>query len=69
VLTPPLAVATAAPDTARPLSGSRHDRVAYPVAADNVSGLLASRLRSVNQLVISTRNAFSTLRRTQLACI
>jgi len=26
VLTPPLAVATAAPDTARPLSGSRHDR-------------------------------------------
>jgi hypothetical protein len=26
VLTPSLAVATAAPDTARPLSGSRHDR-------------------------------------------
>src|SRR5262249_56400483 len=26
LLTPPLAGATAAPDTARPLSGSRHDR-------------------------------------------
>jgi hypothetical protein len=43
--------------------------VAYPVAADNVSRLLASRLSSVNQLVISTRNTFSTLRPTQLACI
>ena len=34
--------------------------VAYPAAADNVSGPLPSRLQRVNQLVIRTRNRFST---------
>jgi hypothetical protein len=37
------------------------ERVAYLGAADNVSGPLASRLSSVNQPVIRTRNALSTL--------
>jgi hypothetical protein len=43
--------------------------VAYLGAADNVSGPLASRLSSVNQPVIRTRNAFSTLLPSLLADI
>ena len=39
--------------------------VAYLLAADKYSGPLASRLIGVNQPVIRTRNAFSTLRLTQ----
>jgi hypothetical protein len=44
-------------------------RVAYLVAADNVSGPLASRLSSINQPVLRTRNAFSTLLPSLLADI
>ena len=40
--------------------------VAYLLAADKYSGLLASWLMDTNQPVIRTRNAFSTLRPTQL---
>jgi hypothetical protein len=43
--------------------------VAYLVAADNVSGPLASRLSSINQPVLRTRNAFSTLLPSLLADI
>jgi len=43
--------------------------VAYLLAADKYSGPLASRLRGVNQPVISTRNAFSSLRSPLLAGI
>jgi hypothetical protein len=39
--------------------GTQPHRVAYPVAADNVSRPLLSRLREVNQPVRSTRNRFS----------
>jgi hypothetical protein len=43
--------------------------VAYLLAADKYSGPLASRLSGVTQPVIRTRNAFSTLRLTQLVCL
>ena len=43
--------------------------VAYPWAADKYLRPLASRLRSINQPVMLTRNAFSTPRPTQLACL
>ena len=43
--------------------------VAYPWAADKYFRPLASRLSSVKQPVMLTRNAFSTPRPTQLACI
>jgi metal-responsive CopG/Arc/MetJ family transcriptional regulator len=43
--------------------------VAYLRAADNVSGPLASCLRSVNQPVIRTQNAFSALLPSLLADI
>ena len=43
--------------------------VAYLLAADKYSGPLASRLSGVTQPVIHTRNAFSTLRLTQLVCL
>jgi hypothetical protein len=43
--------------------------VAYLLAADKYSGLLASRLIGVSQPVIRTRNAFSTLRLPQLVCL
>jgi len=39
-----------------PLPGAA---VAYPMATDNVTGPLGSRLSSVNQPVLSTRNTFS----------
>src|SRR5262249_33437641 len=45
------------------------EAIAYPWAADKYLRPLASRLSSVNQLVIRTRNAFSTPRPTQLACL
>jgi hypothetical protein len=45
------------------------DLVAYLLAADKYSGPLASWLIDTNQPVIRTRNAFSTLRLTQLVCI
>jgi len=47
--------------------GGLHERfpvrclVAYLLAADNVSEPLSTRLRGVNQTVIRTQNAFSTL--------
>jgi hypothetical protein len=44
-------------------------RIAYLEAADNISGPLPFRLRRLNQPLIRTRNAFSTSRRPQLACI
>jgi len=47
----------------------RRGRVAYLLAADKYSGPLASWLIDTNQPVIRTRNAFSTLRLTQLVCI
>ena len=53
------------PTAMRPLPGS----VAYLRPADKYLGPLVSRLSSVNQLVISTRNAFSTPRPTPLACV
>ena len=43
--------------------------VAYPWAADKYLRPLASRLSSVNQLVMLARNAFSTPRPTQLAWV
>ena len=43
--------------------------VAYPVAAENVSGPLARLLRRVNRRVISLRNAFSPPRSSLLAGI
>ena len=43
--------------------------VAYLLAADNVSRPLPTRLREVNQPVISPRNVFSTPRYPLLACI
>ena len=46
-----------------------HYRVAYPLAADNVLGLLPCRLRGVNQPVIRTRNRFSRPRPALLACL
>jgi hypothetical protein len=45
------------------------DRVAYPLAADNVLGLLPCRLRGVNQPVMRTRNRFSRPRPALLACL
>jgi hypothetical protein len=45
------------------------EKVAYLLAADKYSGPLASWLIDTNQPVIRTRNAFSTLRLTQLVCI
>jgi hypothetical protein len=39
-----------------------------PVVADNVSSLLPSPLRGVNQPIISTPNVFSALCFTRLAC-
>jgi len=42
--------------------------VAYPLAADNVLGLLPCRLRGVNQPVIRTRNRFARPRPAMLAC-
>jgi predicted transcriptional regulator len=51
----PVAATTA--DTAQ--SSAPHQRVVYPLAADNVSGPLPFRLRRVNQPVISTPNVFS----------
>jgi len=44
-------------------------RVAYLGAADNVSGPLASCLSSINQPVLRTRNALSTLLPSLLADI
>jgi hypothetical protein len=49
--------------------GKFGSRVAYLLAADKYSGPLASWLIDTNQPVIRTRNAFSTLRLTQLVCI
>jgi hypothetical protein len=46
-----------------------HSPVVYPASADNDSRPLASRLKSVNQPVISTRNPFLTLRPRLLAHI
>jgi hypothetical protein len=43
--------------------------VAYPWAADKYLRPLASRLSSVNQPVMLTRNAFSTPRPTPWACL
>jgi hypothetical protein len=43
--------------------------VAYLLAADNVSRLLPSRLRGVNQLVIRTLNGCSSPRPRLLACL
>ena len=51
-----------------PLLGIDH-LVAYPWAADKYLRPLASRLSSVKQPVMLTRNTFSTPRPTQLACI
>ena len=44
-------------------------RVAYLGPADKYFGPLPTRLRSVNQPVIRTRNGFSAPHPTQLACI
>jgi hypothetical protein len=43
--------------------------VAYLLAADKYSGPLASRLIGINQPVIRTRNAFSTLCLTWFVCV
>jgi hypothetical protein len=43
--------------------------VVYPIAADNVSGPLASRLIGVNQPVIRTPNGFLRSHLTLLPCI
>jgi hypothetical protein len=47
---------------------ARYDGVAYLLAADKYSGPLASRLSGINQPVIRTRNAFSTLYLTWFVC-
>src|SRR5215510_14416438 len=43
--------------------------VAYPLAADNVLGLLPCRLRGGNQPVMRTRNRLSRPRPALLACL
>jgi hypothetical protein len=53
----------------KPFTGLTCKPVAYLGPADKYFGPLPTRLRSVNQPVIRTRNGFSAPHPTQLACI
>jgi hypothetical protein len=62
-------VSTTAVAPPKPYLPDAERRVAYPWAADKYLRPLASRLSSVNQPVMLTRNAFSTPRPTPWACL